>query len=110
METVTYQGNVYSDHTIVPFDKEDQKFIKQMSNWGKPDKLKDKRAPKIQYCYALILKKGIKDIPVSPDKYWLDKEDLRPFANWLELDVYTTDLYLEPLRVAINIYLENNSI
>jgi hypothetical protein len=59
----TYDNIKYKSHNEVPFDASDLKFIKQMANWGKPDKLKDKRVLKIQHCYAMILKKGLKNIP-----------------------------------------------
>lgn len=103
MEKITYQGTIYANHNDVPFDKEDLKFIKQISNWGKPEKTKDKRSAAIQHCYAIVLKKGINS-PKLPDKRWLTYEDLRPLGFWLEIGNKDANAYLEPLRIAKNIY------
>lgn len=105
MDKITYQGAVYENHNDVPFDKEDLKFIKQISLWGKPDK-KDKRPSNIQHCYAIILKKGVKS-PKLPVKEWLNYKDLQPLAAWLEIEGRDANAFLEPLRIAKNIYLEN---
>lgn len=106
--TYTYDGVNYSNHNEVPFDATDLKFIKQLSSWGKPDRLKDKRANRIQHCYAVILKKGITS-PQLPDKRWLDRDDYRLLEYWLELP-YKEDIkaYLEPLKVAKTIYNEQH--
>lgn len=107
MEKITYQGTVYENHNAVPFDKEDLKFAKQISLWGKADRLKDKRPGNIQHCYAIILKKGINS-PKLPDKQWLDYKDLQPLAYWLEIGNKDAKGFLEPLRIAKAIYLENH--
>ena len=104
MDKITYQGTFYENHSDVPFDKEDLKFIKQISLWGKPDK-KCKRAANIQYCYAVILKKGINS-PKLPDKRWLDYRDLEPLQRWLEIGNKDASTFLEPLRIAKTIYNE----
>ncbi len=104
MDKITYLGTVYKNHSDVPFDKEDLKFIKQISNWGKPDRIKDKRPGYIQHCYAIILKKGLNS-PKLPDKRWLDYKDLQPMASWLEIGNKDANAFLEPLKVAKNIYL-----
>lgn len=104
MDKITYLGNVYENHSDVPFDKEDLKFIKQISNWGKPDKTKDKRPGLIQHCYVIILKKGINS-PKLPAKRWFDYKDLQPLADWLEIGNKDASAFLEPLKVAKNIYL-----
>lgn len=112
MESVIYLGTTYENHNAVPFDKEDQKFIKQIAGWGKIDRAKDKRAPKIQHCYALLLRKGLNSIPAIPDKpRWLLKYyELRPLELWLEINTAKeyAENYLEPLRVAKQIFIENN--
>ncbi len=109
VQKITYQGTVYKNHTEVPFDKEDLKILKQIESWGKPDKIKDKRPGNIQHCYAIILKKGIES-PKLPDKRWLDYNDLRPLASWLEIGNKDCSVFLEPLRIAKNIYLETLNI
>jgi hypothetical protein len=108
METIIYQGTHYKNHTDVPFDSDDLKFIKQINNWGKPDK-KDNRPKLIQHCYAILLKKGIKS-PKLPDKRWLDYKDLQPLAYWLELGNKDPSAFLEPLRIAKTIYIETYNL
>jgi len=77
--------------------------------------LKDKRAERIQCCYATILKKGLPDfaVPSSQDL------DLRNFKNYQSYRAYisklefnfskyigfgSVELYAEPLRVAITMF------